>query len=148
MEITNISNTELESVLRTKVFIENKIMRMATYLHEFNKNNEMGITTGTEITQNYDGPLELVPWQSDFFDTMSMSDRFTFMSCSYYLGITAPLHCMAQYIANIIKGKSPEEIRATFLIPEDLSQEERNLSLYIEKICKGIDQTMLTLKLC
>lgn len=74
------------------------------------KFNEIATTDIREI------PLQ--DWEKTFFDQMDMESRFNFILAANTLDIKPSLNAIAMYIASLIKGKTPEEIRSTFVVPQ------------------------------
>lgn len=81
-----------------------------TYLDSHNKN----VPSGTE-TKPSDSKMQ--PWEEDFFKGISMPDLFNFILLANSLDIKPALDAGCRTVANMIKGKTPEEIRKTFQIP-------------------------------
>jgi len=57
---------------------------------------------------------KMAPWEIAFFDSISTKDLFNFILASNYLDIKTSLNASCKRVANMIKGKTPEEIRKTF----------------------------------
>eukprot|EP00092_Neocalanus_flemingeri_P024049 GFUD01026085.1.p1 GENE.GFUD01026085.1~~GFUD01026085.1.p1 ORF type:complete len:162 (+),score=62.91 GFUD01026085.1:81-566(+) len=79
---------------------------------------------GVEKDYNSDNIPE---WDKKFFD-LSQVELFDLILAANYLDIKAMLDLLAKSVANLMKGKTAEEIRETFNIECDLTEEE------IEKI--------------
>jgi len=62
-------------------------------------------------------------WESEFV-IMDQTPLFKLILAANYLGITPLLDLTAKTVADMIKGKTPEEIRRIFNIPNDFSPEE------------------------
>jgi len=60
---------------------------------------------------------ELEQWEKEMFANMSMKMLFDFILLSNWLDTKPALAASCKYVASLIKGKSPEEIRKTFAIP-------------------------------
>ncbi len=61
------------------------------------------------------------PWKHQFFTELDTKDRgliFQFITAANYLDIKYALEDCSKFIASLIKGKSPEEIRKAFALPE------------------------------
>ena len=64
---------------------------------------------------------ELQEWEKSFFVNMPMGQLFDFILTSNFLALKPALDASCKTVANLIKGKSPEEIRKTFAIrPEEV----------------------------
>lgn len=62
-------------------------------------------------------------WDKEFFD-MSQKDLFELILAANFLDIKPLLDLSCKTVANMIKGKTPEEIRKTFNIKNDFTPEE------------------------
>lgn len=62
-------------------------------------------------------------WDKAFID-VPHSDLFDIIIAANYLDIPSILDCSCQAIANLIKGRTPEELRIIFDIKNDFSPEE------------------------
>ena len=68
---------------------------------------------------------ELVdPNDAKFIDIENLEDLFDIILAANYLDIKSLLDLSCAKVATLIKGKSPEEIRKTFNIPNDFTPEE------------------------
>ncbi|KAH7565448.1 hypothetical protein JRO89_XS09G0208200 [Xanthoceras sorbifolium] len=67
---------------------------------------------------------ELKEWGRDFIDAVHLDDLHRLLIAANYLNIKALLNCGCQKVADMIKGKSVEEINETFNVKNDLSPEE------------------------
>ncbi|KMZ70333.1 SKP1-like protein 11 [Zostera marina] len=71
-----------------------------------------------------DPPAEnLKNWDSDFVK-VDQSTLFDLILAANYLNIKGLLDLTCQTVADMIKGKTPEEIRKTFNIKNDFTPEE------------------------
>ncbi|GKU90139.1 hypothetical protein SLEP1_g4179 [Rubroshorea leprosula] len=66
---------------------------------------------------------ELKAWDSDFVK-VDQATLFDLILAANYLNIKSLLDLTCQTVADIIKGKTPEEIRKTFNIVNDFTPEE------------------------
>ncbi|KAK1324425.1 SKP1-like protein 1A [Acorus calamus] len=66
---------------------------------------------------------DLREWDRDFID-VSTDDLYDILMAANYMEIPGLLDLVAQKTADLIKGKSAEEIRKTFKIPNDFSTEQ------------------------
>lgn len=64
------------------------------------------------------------PWDADFINLENLEDLFDIILAANYLDIKSLLELSCAKVATLIKGKSPEEIRKTFNILNDLTPEE------------------------
>ncbi len=62
--------------------------------------------------------------ETQFFNDMEQSTLFELILASNFLDIKFLIDGVCQKIANLIKGKEPEEIRRTFNIKNDFTPEE------------------------
>ncbi len=66
---------------------------------------------------------ELSDWDKDFFN-VDQSDLFELILASNYLEMQLLLDLACKSVANMVIGKSPDEIRALFNIKNDFTEEE------------------------
>lgn len=69
--------------------------------------------------------LEISEWEQDFY-TVDQELLFEIILASHLLEIPHLTHVGCKVVANMIKGKSPEEIRKTFNIINDFTPEEED----------------------
>ncbi|VVB04041.1 unnamed protein product [Arabis nemorensis] len=67
---------------------------------------------------------ELKNWDGEFMKNIDQSTLFNLILAANYLNIKSLLDLTCQTVADMIKGKSPDEIRATFNIKNDFTPEE------------------------
>merc|ERR1712122_53894 len=69
---------------------------------------------------------EFPPWDAEFFGEIKKDQAILFdlILAANYLDIKRLLDLSCLTVTNMIKGKSPEEIRQTFNIPNDFTPEE------------------------
>lgn len=68
---------------------------------------------------------ELVdPWDAEFINIENLEELFDIILGGNYLDIKSLLDLACAKVATLIKGKTPEEIRKTFNIPNDFTPEE------------------------
>ncbi|KAE8703159.1 SKP1-like protein 1B [Hibiscus syriacus] len=72
---------------------------------------------------NSDALEKLKTWDSDFVD-VDQNTLYDLITASNFLNITSLLDLTCQKVADMIMGKSPEEIRTTFNIKNDFTPEE------------------------
>ncbi len=66
---------------------------------------------------------DISPWDRDFCN-VDQSTLFEMILAANYLNIQCMLDVTCKTVANMIKGKTPEEIRKTFNIVNDFTPEE------------------------
>lgn len=66
---------------------------------------------------------DISPWDQDFLK-VDQGTLFELIQAANYLDIKGLLDVTCKTVANMIKGKSPEEIRKTFNIKNDFTPEE------------------------
>jgi len=63
--------------------------------------------------------VEEQPWEKNFFNQLFFSNKkflFDFLLAANFLDIQPAVQAAALHIANTISGKTPDEIRSTFLV--------------------------------
>ncbi|KAL5541267.1 hypothetical protein UlMin_042489 [Ulmus minor] len=68
---------------------------------------------------------ELKAWDADFFK-VDQATLFDLILAANYLNIKSLLDLTCQIVADMIEGKTPEEIRKTFNIKNDFTPEEED----------------------
>nr|CCG34070.1 SCF ubiquitin ligase [uncultured eukaryote] len=66
---------------------------------------------------------DIIPWDKEFCD-VDQPTLFELIPAANYLDIKPLLDLTCKTVANMIKGKTPEEIRKTFNIKNDFTPEE------------------------
>jgi S-phase kinase-associated protein 1 len=66
---------------------------------------------------------DIIPWDQDFVK-VDQATLFELILAANYLDIKPLLDVTCKTVANMIKGKTPEEIRKTFNIKNDFTPEE------------------------
>ncbi|RLM87490.1 SKP1-like protein 1B [Panicum miliaceum] len=66
----------------------------------------------------------LEDWDRKLVDRLSMDDLYDVIHAANFLDIKGLLDVVYQRVADMIKGKTPDEIRATFNIANDFTPEE------------------------
>ncbi|KAL9244848.1 hypothetical protein vseg_018569 [Gypsophila vaccaria] len=90
---------------------------------EKNKKSSSDSTTTTTTTTSVVTDDELKSWDSEFV-TVDQNTLFDLILAANYLNIKSLLDLTCQTVADMIKGKTPEEIRKTFNIKNDFTPEE------------------------
>lgn len=85
--------------------------------------NEYTAPVVEEDTQKEKRTDDLTPWELDFFK-VDQAMLFELILAANYLDIKPMLDTACKTVANMIKGKTPEEIRKTFNIKVDFTPEE------------------------
>ncbi|CAA0386046.1 unnamed protein product [Arabidopsis thaliana] len=67
---------------------------------------------------------DLKKWDSEFMKKMEQSILFDLMMAANYLNIQSLLDLTFQTVADLLSGKTPDEIRAYFNIENDFTAEE------------------------
>ncbi|EDW79777.1 uncharacterized protein Dwil_GK17839 [Drosophila willistoni] len=66
---------------------------------------------------------DIIPWDADFLK-VDQGTLFDLISAANYLAIEGLLELTSKTVANMIKGKTPEEIRQIFNIKKDFTAAE------------------------
>ncbi|CAF3318797.1 unnamed protein product [Rotaria socialis] len=80
------------------------------------KQDEADSADNSENDRNHG---EISPWDKTFFN-IKQEMIFEIIVAADHLGMTELLDMGCKTVANMIKGKTPEEVRQTFNIPNDL----------------------------
>lgn len=77
-------------------------------------------------------------WDADFVDVADHELLFELILAANYMDIKSLLDLACAKVATMIKGKTPEEIRATFGITEEFTEEEQQRILEENKWCEDV----------
>nr|NP_608357.2 SKP1-related D [Drosophila melanogaster]AAF49021.1 SKP1-related D [Drosophila melanogaster] len=115
LEVSAVENDENAVVPLPKVnaFILNKILTWA-YHH---KDDDDQAAEGEELTPQ--SPHDISPWDANFIN-VDQPILFEITVAANYLEIKGLEDLCCKTLANMIRGKTPEEIRQTFNIEDDL----------------------------
>ncbi|CAF0872892.1 unnamed protein product [Rotaria sp. Silwood1] len=80
------------------------------------KDDELTSGNNSQTTRRF---VEIPSWDKDFFN-IKQEMIFEIIMAANYLGMTLLLDMACKTIADMIKGKTPEEVRQTFNLPNDL----------------------------
>ncbi|KAJ6797666.1 SKP1-like protein 1A [Iris pallida] len=80
-------------------------------------------STSTKGGEDKAGDDEIKSWDADFVK-VDQATLFDLILAANYLNIKSLLDLTCQTVADMIKGKTPEEIRKTFNIKNDFTPEE------------------------
>ena len=80
-------------------------------------------TTTTEEKKDEKRTDDIIPWDQEFCK-VDQATLFELILAANYLDIKPLLDLTCKTVANMIKGKTPEEIRKTFNIKNDFTPEE------------------------
>ena len=79
--------------------------------------------------------VQFSKWETEFFSRLeSLTEQpylFQLISITNYLNYNRLFHTSCYKVASMIEGKTPDQIRETFGLPDDLTEEEKE-KLYIE----------------
>ena len=65
-------------------------------------------------------------WTKNFFSKLNLNDIFEIIENSNFMNIQCLLELGTAFIADLMKGKTPEEIKNLFNISNDFTEEEEN----------------------
>ncbi|KAF1775105.1 hypothetical protein PI124_g2197 [Phytophthora idaei] len=77
-------------------------------------------------------------WDAKFVDVADQELLFELILAANYMDIKSLLDLSCAKVACMIKGKTPEEIRATFGITEEFTEEEQQRILEENKWCEDV----------
>lgn len=66
----------------------------------------------------------LVAWKASFFATMPRAELYMLMEAANYLDAPALLDDAAAFVADLIRGRTPDQIRELFGAPRDMTDDE------------------------
>lgn len=74
--------------------------------------------------EDWEAQEGVMAWKAGFFEGMDRRVLYDVMEAANYLDATGLLDDAAAYVANLIKGKTPDQIRDMFLLPRDMTAED------------------------
>ncbi|CAO1401200.1 unnamed protein product [Diamesa tonsa] len=116
LNIDENTNSNAPIPLEVSYEVLTKVMEWAT------EHQDEPQPTNEEIKTKRDEVIQ--PFDQNFFDQMDLNLLYDLISASNYLDMPGLLYLATREIAYMIKGKSPEDIRAKFRIENDFSPVE------------------------
>jgi len=114
------------------------ILRKVLHWAEFHKNDPLANRDNDdETTKRTD---DISQWDSEFLK-VDQGTLFELILAANYLDMKGLLDVCCKTVANMIKGKSPEEIRRTFNIRNDFTPEEEEAVRKENEWCEDRDTT-------
>ena len=126
--VANMSTTvknlldDMDGVENTPIPLPNassKILPKVIDYCKYHLEHDVTMTTSTEEKQTND----IIPWDQEFCK-VDQETLFGLIMAANYLDIKALLDLTCKTFANMIHGKTPEEIRKLFNIENDFTPEE------------------------
>ncbi|KAL1215743.1 SKP1-like protein 4 [Cardamine amara subsp. amara] len=106
----------------TEIPIPNVTGKIMAYVIEYCKKHVVVVVDGESSSSSDD---ELVKkWDAEFIAEKDQATIFDLILAANYLNIKSLLDLTCQNVADMIKGKTPEEIRTVFNIVNDFTPEE------------------------
>ncbi|XP_030387507.1 S-phase kinase-associated protein 1 [Scaptodrosophila lebanonensis] len=100
--------------------VNSAILRKVLHWATFHKDDP---EAAEEIENKEKRTDDISSWDADFLK-VDQGTLFELMLAADYLGIKGLLDVTCKTVANMIKGRSPQDIRETFAIPNDFSPAE------------------------
>lgn len=66
----------------------------------------------------------MVQWDTHFLETLDLTQKLYLAAAADYLEIQSLIKLLVDFLVTLIKGKTPEEIRETFGLPNDLTPQD------------------------
>ncbi|ERS99942.1 S-phase kinase-associated protein 1 [Sporothrix brasiliensis 5110] len=101
--------------------VNEAVLRKVIEYCEHHRNDPLG--TNEEETESRKKTTDIEEWDQKFMQ-VDQEMLFEIILAANYMDIKALLDVGCKTVANMIKGKSPEEIRKTFNITNDFTPEE------------------------
>lgn len=77
-----------------------------------------------ELELGEEGAAAITAWKLGFFEGLGRPDLYELMEAANFLDADALLDDACAYVADLIRGCSPNKIREILLLPQDLTSEE------------------------
>ncbi|XP_051144484.1 SKP1-like protein 1A [Andrographis paniculata] len=125
LESQTIKHMVEDDVVDTCIPLPNVTSKILAKVIEYCKRH---VASAAAKSSNTDGPLSSVDEDLKTFDAefvkVDQSTLFDLILAANYLNIKSLLDLTCQTVADMIKGKTPDEIRKTFNIKNDFTAEE------------------------
>ncbi|XP_017138711.1 S-phase kinase-associated protein 1-like [Drosophila miranda] len=93
--------------------VNSDILRLVLIWAEYHKDDPEPPEDEAAFERSTD---DIIPWDNEFLK-VEQSTLVELMLAANYMDIKGLMHLIAKHLANMIKGKIPEQIRQTFHIP-------------------------------
>lgn len=103
--------------------LHNVTAKILAKVVEYCKYHDEHPTPKTEEKKDEKKTDDIIPWDKEFC-SVDQATLFELILAANYLDIKPLLDLTCKTVANMIKGKTPEEIRKTFNIKNDFTPEE------------------------
>lgn len=118
-----ISDIPPEEVASSPIPLPNVSGKILEKIIEYCKYHYDNPTPPTDEKKDERRTDDIIPWDQDFCK-VDQATLFELILAANYLDIKPLLDLTCKTIANMIKGKTPEEIRKTFNIKNDFTPED------------------------
>jgi S-phase kinase-associated protein 1 len=119
--IEDLDEIEIVPLPNVNAAILKKIIAWCT--HYKNNDSKIGLAIEKDDTKNDSSTISLSEWDLEYFK-LEDGSLFELILAANYLDISQLLNVCCKQVANMIKGKSAEEIRARFNIQNDFTKAE------------------------
>lgn len=113
------------------------ILKKVLVWADYHKNDPVTRDSDDDTSKRTD---DISQWDSEFLK-VDQGTLFELILAANYLDMKGLLDVCCKTVANMIKGKSPEEIRRTFNIRNDFTPEEEEAVRKENEWCEDRDQT-------
>jgi len=103
--------------------VTGKILQKVIEYCKYHKENPTPVEDDDDVKKDSKRTDDIIPWDADFCK-VDQNTLFELILAANFLDIKPLLELTCKTVANMIKGKTPEEIRRTFNIKNDLTPEE------------------------
>jgi S-phase kinase-associated protein 1 len=118
--LEDLGNSDLPVPLHN---VSTKILTKVVEYCKYHTENPETQSADSQTTQTDKTALDISPWDKNFCE-IDQETLFELILAANFLDIKPLLDLTCKTVANMIKGKSPEEIRKTFNIKNDFTPEE------------------------
>lgn len=77
-----------------------------------------------ELEGSEEEPAAVAAWKITFFESLDRGDLFQLLEAANFLDASVLLDDACAYVADLIRGCSPNKIREILLLPHDLTSEQ------------------------
>lgn len=120
------NENEIVASLNVKSDILSKVLEWAEFHKDDVDDEEEDIEQEREL---HEGRLYEIPYWDEHFFTLNQSSFVEIIAAAHYMKINRLMNSASKKVANMIKGKTPEQIRQIFSLKNDFTAAQEKLIL-------------------
>ncbi|AEO68389.1 07a284ee-cb0f-46ca-9b81-433da5893860 [Thermothielavioides terrestris] len=128
MLLQDFDDSDLEAIIPISVDVSDKglakVFEWMTHSKDLPKTTDDGSVRGPDDSAVNWKPLTFSDWDKKFFDALDSEALYEILIAANYLDIKPLYELGCQFVANMIRGKTTEQIREILNITSDFNPEE------------------------